>query len=276
MLSSLVIIYVFPCRSHLEEELTANKSLSIYCRPVELCNIIQRRAMMPIFLRRCLRCKILEKHKKRIQMTVCVMKNITNRTNIFPIYICLARQIYKTGAPMDSVVYQLGRIFIFRKSSEVYLDAEVQAEFTLPEMNRLAKEAKSGTIDVLFVSTPTVEDSYFSHGVNSNLSPLDLNHLPFGDLGEFCLLGKVSLESLYMSWNYFPTFRLGQRAELYSSVDMHPCLLKSLFEIDDAKFTIHVPPDIKNMNISKELHVRFSAEQFGSKEKPSGPFMRRI
>lgn len=179
---------------------------------------------------------------------------------------------------MDRIVYQLGRIFIFRRSSEVDMSIEVKAEFKLPEINKLAKEAKSGKIDVLFVSTPTVEDSYFSQGVNSNSSPLDLNHLPFPELGEFCLMGKMSLESLYKSWTYFPTFRLGKRAELFSTVGMHPCLLQSVFEIDDAKFTIHVPPNIKNMNASRELHVRISAEQFGFKETSSGPhhFLRRI
>jgi len=55
----------------------------------------------------------------------------------------------------DRIVYQLGRIFIFRRSSEVDMSIEVKAEFKLPEINKLAKEAKSGKIDVLFVSTPT-------------------------------------------------------------------------------------------------------------------------
>jgi len=44
--------------------------------------------------------------------------------------------------------------------------------------------------------------------------------------GEYCLWGKVSLESLYMAWDCFPNFRLGQRAEIMSTVDLLPCILK--------------------------------------------------
>ncbi|KHN30256.1 Polycomb group protein EMBRYONIC FLOWER 2 [Glycine soja] len=82
-----------------EEELAAEESLSIYCKPVELYNILQRRAMRnPSFLQRCLHYRIKAKHKKRIQMAVSLTRTITESQNVFPMSICLARRISDHGA----------------------------------------------------------------------------------------------------------------------------------------------------------------------------------
>ncbi|QCE05462.1 hypothetical protein DEO72_LG9g465 [Vigna unguiculata] len=135
--------------------------------------------MQPIFLQRCLRHKIEAKHKRRIQMTVCLKKIITNGKSVFPMYVCLARRVTDRGISTDRVVYHIGRIFVFR--GDVDLNSAVQVKFTLPEMNKLAKEAISDTIDLLFLSAATVEDSNLSDGASSNLPPLDLNHRPSGE-----------------------------------------------------------------------------------------------
>ncbi|KAE8694512.1 hypothetical protein F3Y22_tig00110782pilonHSYRG00031 [Hibiscus syriacus] len=95
------------CRddSHLhlsaEEEIAAEESLSVYCKPVELYNILQRRSVRnPSFLQRCLSYKIQEKHKRRIQMTVSV-SGIVNEgvltQSIFPLYVLLARVASDVG-----------------------------------------------------------------------------------------------------------------------------------------------------------------------------------
>ncbi|XP_017414137.1 polycomb group protein EMBRYONIC FLOWER 2 isoform X1 [Vigna angularis] len=229
-------------------------------------------AMQPVFLRRCLRHKVQEKQKKRIQMTVCLKKVFNNGKSVFPMYVCLARRAPNSGISMDTVVYQIGRIFIFRNSREVDWNSEVQVKFTLPELNKLAKEAKSDTIDLLFVSAATVEDSNLSNGVNSNSSPLDPNHLPLGESGEYCLLAKATLESIYMAWNYLPTFRLGHRTEICTTLDLFPCILKSDFQNQGEKVSIQRPSNDKNMSIS-EIHISISAEEFGSKENYSRPFL---
>ncbi|KAL2560884.1 hypothetical protein AAZV13_20G048900 [Glycine max] len=201
-----------------EEELAAEESLSIYCKPVELYNILQRRAMRnPSFLQRCLHYRIKAKHKKRIHMAVSLTRTITESQNVFPMSICLARRISDHGA------------------------SRVQANFTLPEVNKLAEEARSCSLDILFVSTATA--------------------------GEYCLCGKVSLESLYMAWDCFPNFRLGQRAEIMSTVDLLPCILKSDFPNDDTRISIQVPSNFENMSTSKQVQITISAEEFGAKEK---------
>ncbi|CAJ1967818.1 unnamed protein product [Sphenostylis stenocarpa] len=225
-----------------EEEIAAEESLSIYCKPVEFYNILQRRAVRnPSFLQRCLSYQIKAKHKKRIQMTVSLMPTITESQNVFPMSICLARRVSDYGASRQSVVYRVGRIFIFRSSPGIDLNTQVQANFTLPEVNKLAEEARSCSLDILFVSTATA--------------------------GEYCLWGKVSLESLYMAWDCFPNFRLGQRAEIMSTVDMLPCFLKSDFKNEDTRVSIQVPSNFENMSTSKQVQITISAEEFGAKEK---------
>ncbi|QCE05521.1 polycomb protein SUZ12 [Vigna unguiculata] len=251
-----------------EEELAAEESLSIYCKPVEFYNILQRRAMRnPLFLQRCLHYQIKEKHKKRIQMTVSLMRTITESQNVFPMSICLARRVSDYGSSRQSAVYRIGRMFIFRNSPEIDLNTQVQANFTLPEVNKLADEARSCSLDILFVSTATVKNSNISSGVNSNSMPSDTNHLTFFESGEYCLWGKVSLESLYMAWDCFPNFRLGQRAEIMSTVDLLPCILKSDFKNDDRRVSIQVPSNFENMSASKQVQITISAEEFGAKEK---------
>ncbi|CAJ1967822.1 unnamed protein product [Sphenostylis stenocarpa] len=89
-----------------------------------------------------------------IQMTVYLPRAITGKNNVFPMYICLARRV-SDGTSMDNAVYKIGRLFIFRNSPGVGLNSEIKAKFILPEVNRLAREAKSGTLDLWFVSTAT-------------------------------------------------------------------------------------------------------------------------
>lgn len=49
-----------------EDEIAAEQSFSIYCKPVELYNILQRRAIdTPYFLQRCLHYKKQVKDKKK-------------------------------------------------------------------------------------------------------------------------------------------------------------------------------------------------------------------
>jgi len=110
-------------------------------------------------------------------------------------------------------VYRIGRIFIFRNSPGIDLNTQVQANFTLPEVNKLADEARSCSLDILFVSTATgmymrmffncdeniyifccvphydyllaVKNSNLSSGVNSNSMPSDMSHLAFFEC-ELC------------------------------------------------------------------------------------------
>ncbi|KAF7820462.1 polycomb group protein EMBRYONIC FLOWER 2 isoform X1 [Senna tora] len=151
---------------------------------------------------------------------------------------------------------------MFRNCSGIDENSQVQANFTLPDVNKLAVEARSRSLAILFVSF--VEHS--STEDNASKAPLDLTSFA-STAGEYCLYGKVSLESLYMTWESSPNFSLGQRAEIMSTVDLLPCFLKSDFLNEDKCVSIQVPRDSENMSTSKQVQITISAEEFGAKEK---------
>ncbi|MBA0678468.1 hypothetical protein Goari_019812 [Gossypium aridum] len=229
-------------RLHLsaEEEIAAEESLSIYCKPVELYNILQRRA--PLFLQRCLRYKIQAKHKMRIQMSVSISRIVNEGVltqSLFPLYILLARVVSDVAVAEYSAVYRFRRACILTSITGIEGSNQAQANFVLPEINKLAMEAKSGSLAILLVS--------FANG-------------------GCCLWGRIPLESLYLSWEKAPNLSLGQRAELIFPVDMHSCLLKLTSLNEDKCILIQNSSNSLLMNESLQLQVIISAEEVGAKE----------
>ncbi|KAB2038162.1 hypothetical protein ES319_D03G126800v1 [Gossypium barbadense] len=232
-------------RLHLsaEEEIAAEESLSIYCKPVELYNILQRRAVRnPLFLQRCLRYKIQAKHKMRIQMSVSISRIVNEGVltqSLFPLYILLARVVSDVAVAEYSAVYRFRRACILTSFTGIEGSNQDQANFVLPEINKLAMEAKSGSLAILLVS--------FANG-------------------GCCLWGRIPLESLYLSWEKAPNLSLGQRAEMIFPVDMHSCLLKLTSLNEDKCILIQNSSNSLLMNESLQLQVIISAEEVGAKE----------
>ncbi|KAG4155336.1 hypothetical protein ERO13_D03G105800v2 [Gossypium hirsutum] len=232
-------------RLHLsaEEEIAAEESLSIYCKPVELYNILQRRAVRnPLFLQRCLRYKIQAKHKMRIQMSVSISRIVNEGVltqSLFPLYILLARVVSDVAVAEYSAVYRFRRACILTSFTGIEGSNQAQANFVLPEINKLAMEAKSGSLAILLVS--------FANG-------------------GCCLWGRIPLESLYLSWEKAPNLSLGQRAEMIFPVDMHSCLLKLTSLNEDKCILIQNSSNSLLMNESLQLQVIISAEEVGAKE----------
>ncbi|KAI4351274.1 hypothetical protein L6164_005650 [Bauhinia variegata] len=248
-----------------EEELAAEESLSIYCKPVELYNILQRRAIgNPSFLQRCLDYRIKAKQKRRIQMTISLSRTLTETQTVFPLYIFLARLVSGVGVSEYSAAYRVNRICVFHNSSGIDGRAKVEAKFTLPEVRKLAAEVGSHSHYVLFVSS--AESTNSSSVVNAGLVPLDVTSFSSA-AGGYCFCGKVSLESLYMTWENSPNFHLGQRAEIMSTVDLVPCFLKSDFLNEDKCISIQFPCNSETLCTPKRLQITISAEEFGAKEK---------
>ncbi|TYH24290.1 hypothetical protein ES288_A03G080300v1 [Gossypium darwinii] len=220
-------------RLHLsaEEEIAAEESLSIYCKPVELYNILQRRAVRnPSFLQRCLRYKIQAKHKMRIQMSVSISRIVNEGVltqSLFPLYILLARVVSDVAVAEYSAVYRFRRACILTSFTGIEGSNQAQANFVLPEINKLAMEAKSGSLAILLVS--------FANG-------------------GCCLWGRIPLESLYLSWEKSPNLSLGQRAELIFPVDMHSCLLKLTSLNEDKCILIQNSSNSLLMNEPLQLH----------------------
>ncbi|KDO57295.1 hypothetical protein CISIN_1g0443152mg, partial [Citrus sinensis] len=145
-------------RVHLsaEEEIAAEESLSIYCKPVELYNILQRRAIRnPSFLQRCLSYQIHEKHNRRIQMTISLSETVNEGLQArfpFPLYILLGRLVSGTTVSEYSAVYRFSRACILTNFTGVEGSTQVQANFVLPEISRLQLKAKSCTLAILLVN----------------------------------------------------------------------------------------------------------------------------
>ncbi|KAJ8752953.1 hypothetical protein K2173_008688 [Erythroxylum novogranatense] len=250
-------------RVHLseEEEMAAEESLSVYCKPVELYNILQRRAVRnPMFLQRCLNYKLQAKHKRRIQMTISLsraLNGVVESKCLFPLYILLARLLSETQATECSAVYGFNRTSILTNFTGVEGDNQAQASFVLPEINKLALEAKSGSLAILLVSFA---------GAQRSMRGIDLTRNHWENAGGSCLLGKIPLESIYTSWEKLPNLILGQRLELILSVDMNACLLK-LSSDEEKCVLMQIPYTSETMNSSQQVQVNIFAEEIGAKER---------
>ncbi|XP_031287439.1 polycomb group protein EMBRYONIC FLOWER 2 isoform X2 [Pistacia vera] len=248
-------------RAHLtaEEEIAAEESLSIYCKPVEFYNILQRRAIgSPSFLQRCLNYQIQEKHRRRIQMTISLSGTVNEGVQAqcpFPLYILLARLVSITEY---SAEYRFNRACILTNFTGVEGSTQVQANFILPDITKLALKAKSGSLAILLVNFAATPNS---------LCGIDLTKARLANDGGCCLWGKIPLESLYMSWEKSPNLSLGQRAEVTYPVDMLSCFLKLSCLNKDKSVSIQIPFSSGASNTSQQVHVTISAEEIGGKEK---------
>ncbi|XP_034211229.1 polycomb group protein EMBRYONIC FLOWER 2 isoform X4 [Prunus dulcis] len=255
-------------RMSAEEEMAAEESLSIYCKPVEFYNILQRRAIRnPSFLQRCLSYKIEAKHKRRIQMTVSISRNEkegVQTQNLFPLYVFLARLVPDVAVPEYSATYRFSRACMLSNSTGVDGSSQLQANFILPDINKLALEAKSGSLAILFVSFVGAQNPF--RGINLSKGPVDMASFP-SNAGGYCLWSQIPLELLYISWENSPNFGLGQRAEMISTIDMHSCFLKLSCLNEDKCLMIATPYNPETVILSQQLQVIISAEEFGAREK---------
>ncbi|XP_057475999.1 polycomb group protein EMBRYONIC FLOWER 2-like isoform X4 [Actinidia eriantha] len=257
-------------RVHLsaEEEIAAEESLSIYCKPVELYNILQRRAIRnPSFLQRCLQYKIQAKHKRRIQMTISLSGTPNDGLlpqSLFPLYIFLARPVSNFGNAEYSAVYGFNRACVLTNSSGANGMNKAQVNFILPEINKLAAEVKSGSLAILFVSCAEVTNSVCA--IDPTKNHMDITYFP-SNVEGLCLLGKVPLELLYLSWEKSPNLKFGEKAELMSSLDMHSCFVKLSCMDEDKYIAFQMPHSAGVVNASRQVEVIISAEEVGAKEK---------
>ncbi|XP_022989240.1 polycomb group protein EMBRYONIC FLOWER 2 isoform X2 [Cucurbita maxima] len=255
-------------RVHLseEEEIAAEESLSLYCKPVELYNILQRRAIRnPLFLQRCLSYKIETEHRRRIQMTISISRTSGGggqAHNLFPVYVILGRLVSDIAVAEFSGVYRFNRACLLTGINRGECSSQVVANFILPEINKLAVEAKAGSLAILFVSH--IGPTNTLSGVDSVDGSLYMASVP---VAGYCLWGKIPLESLYISWQNSSNFGLGQRAEIMSTVDMRSCVLKTTCLDGEKCLGFQIPFNSDSMHTAQQVQVTISAEEFGARDK---------
>ncbi|OIT31147.1 PREDICTED: polycomb group protein EMBRYONIC FLOWER 2-like isoform X1 [Nicotiana attenuata] len=243
-----------------EERIAAEESLSTYCKPVELYNILQRRAVRnPSFLQRCLHYKIQAKHKKRIQMAISVPATVNDESqvqSVFPLCVILARPVSNTaGAEAHSAVYQFRRACISTSFTGVDGINRAQAKFFLPEMDKLSAEIRAGSLVLLFVSFAELARDH-----------LDTSSFPL-NLEGHCLLGRMPMELLHLLWEKSPNLCLGERAEMLSTVDLSPCFMKTSCLDKDRHISFQYPRSSAALATIQQLQVKIAAEEVGAGEK---------
>ncbi|XP_009605037.1 polycomb group protein EMBRYONIC FLOWER 2 isoform X3 [Nicotiana tomentosiformis] len=243
-----------------EEKIAAEESLSTYCKPVELYNILQRRAVRnPSFLQRCLQYKIQAKHKRRIQMAISVPATVNDESqvqNVFPLCVILARPVSNAaGAEAHSAVYQFRRACISTSFTGVDGINRAQAKFFLPEMDKLSAEIRAGSLVILFVSFAELARDH-----------LDTSSFPL-NLEGHCLLGRMPMELLHLLWEKSPNLSLGERAEMLSTVDLSPCFMKTSCLDKDRHISLQYPRSSVALATIQQLQVKIAAEEAGAGEK---------
>ncbi|XP_016484377.1 polycomb group protein EMBRYONIC FLOWER 2 isoform X4 [Nicotiana tabacum] len=243
-----------------EEKIDAEESLSTYCKPVELYNILQRRAVRnPSFLQRCLQYKIQAKHKRRIEMAISVPATVNDESqiqNVFPLCVILARPLSNAaGAEAHFAVFQFRRACISTSFTGVDGINRAQAKFFLPEMDKLSAEVRAGSLAILFVSFAKLARDL-----------LDTSSFPLNLEGN-CLLGRMPMELLHLLWEKSPNLSLGERAEMLSTVDLSPCFMKTSCLDKDRHISLQYPRSSVPLATIHQLQVKISAEEAGAGER---------
>ncbi|XP_073106427.1 polycomb group protein EMF2B-like isoform X2 [Elaeis guineensis] len=245
-----------------EEQLAAEESLSVYCKPVELYNILQRRAIRnPSFLQRCLQYKIEAKRKRRIQIAVSLSGNINVEVrpqDLFPLYVLLGRPV--GDVTEHHAVYQLSRACVISTFNEYGKKDQIEANFVIPEIKKLASDARVRNLNIILISSGEPKGA-------SGESHLLVDHeelTSFPKLEGNCLWGKIPINSLCSSLEKCVTLSLGHKAEMLSTVNMHPSSLEPKFlnQNNCMTFRFH---NMDFMN-SYQVQVSICAQEIGARE----------
>ncbi|XP_076898639.1 polycomb group protein EMBRYONIC FLOWER 2-like [Bidens hawaiensis] len=245
-----------------EEQIAAEESLTVYCRPVEFYNILQRRAIRnPLFLQRCLSYKL--KAKKRIQLSVSISGAVNDglhTQNLFPFYIILAR-------PLSTTNMERSAAYHFSKASKLtaFNGAETasfaQAKFILPDIDNLSAEIKSGSLVMLLVSCADITSR-----PEIDLTKED-NFSSLSNTGSYCLLGQIPMDLHHFERS--TNLILRERAEMMVNVSMRSCYMK-LSALDNEKcVSFQFPHNSEAVSILQQVPVIVFAEEIRAKEGAS-------
>ncbi|XP_076895392.1 polycomb group protein EMBRYONIC FLOWER 2-like [Bidens hawaiensis] len=252
-------------RVHLseEEQRAAEESLARYCPLLEFYNILKHRAgKNPSFLTRCLSYKLKDKHKKRVQISVSINKPLEGgrqTQSLFPLYILLARPVLTpNGETLRSSSYRFKCVCKLPAYREVQTVASPRARFVLPEINKLSKEIKSGSLVLLLVSCADV--------LNPTVIYLTKDHMFTSSYEGYCLMGKIPIDFLQFSREQSRNMSLGVRAQFTSTVSLKSCYMK-LSSLDEEKCaSFQFPRNSEAVSILQQVPVSITAEELGAKD----------
>ncbi|XP_039812383.1 polycomb group protein EMF2B-like isoform X2 [Panicum virgatum] len=252
-----------------DEKLAAEKDLAQYCKPVELYNIIQRRAIKnPPFMQRCLLYNILARRKKRIQITI----SLSGRTNtelqaqnIFPLYVMLARPTSNVSLEGHSPIYRFSRVCLLTSFSEFGNKDNSEATFIIPDVKNLST-SPSCNLDIILISCGQV-------GQSTGEDYCSENHVESSSLQKLegkCSWGKIPTNLLASSLESCVTLSLGTIVELASKVTMRPSFLEAKFLEQDSCLTFCSHK--VDATGSYQLQLCMSAQEAGARDMSLSPY----
>ncbi|KAJ0983730.1 hypothetical protein J5N97_002086 [Dioscorea zingiberensis] len=249
-----------------EEALVAEESLSIYCKPVELYNILQRRAIQnPSFLQRCLSYKIQAKRKRRVQISVSFPENVNGEVqlqNLFPLYVLLAQPDSDTNVLEHSAVYRLNRACVVTSLNEFGKRDQTEANFVIPEIKKLSADSRIGGLTLIFVSYGEPKGaSIVNHLLKDNVGLASCPTKLEGD----CFWGKLHIESLCSSLEKCVSLSLGHRIEMLSTISMQTSIL--LPTLLDRGSCLSFQTHASNSMTSHQVQVSICAQEIGARQR---------
>ncbi|VAH24140.1 unnamed protein product [Triticum turgidum subsp. durum] len=252
-----------------DEQLAAEETFKLYCKPVELCNVIQKRALdNPAFLQRCLHYMIQANRKKRIQLTVSLSRGTNTDHNIFPLYVLLATPT-SDSIPLEghSPIYRFSRACLLTSFTEFASKDHNKATFTIPDVKNIAATSRACNLSIILIRC--VSDSEGQVGEN-NCSG---DHVEASALRKFegkCFWGKIPINLLGSSLENCVTLNLGHTVELASTVTMNPSFLEPKFLEQDSCLTFCSHKI--NATGSYQLQVGISVQEAGARDMSESPY----
>ncbi|KAM3373577.1 hypothetical protein ACQJBY_020178 [Aegilops geniculata] len=250
-----------------DDELSAKESLALYCKPLELYNIIRQRAIeKPPSLQRCLRYKIEAKRKKRIQISVSISGGTNTRLpahGIFPLHVLLARSSKDALGEGHSPMYRFSRACVLTSFCEAGDSGHTEATFTIPDMKSLST-SQVRSLDIILISR-----GQGGQNLSENCSE---NHAEYSSpqkLGGQCFWGKIPIDSLGSSLDCV-TLSLGRTVELTSEISMNPGFIEpSLLEHDSCLTFCSLKA---NATGSYKLKASIDVQEAGARDMRLSPY----
>ncbi|KAE9465026.1 hypothetical protein C3L33_03044, partial [Rhododendron williamsianum] len=176
--------------------------------------------------------------------------------SLFPLYIILARPVSSVAVAEYSAIYRFSRACLLTNGAEGINRA--QANFILPEINKLGAEVKSSSLAILFVSCAEVTNS--GCAIDSGKNHIGMTSFPC----KMCLRCPHSLVRKETLTSHYEESGIMTKNLVDGGLR-----LGSLSCTDEEKYIAFQTPIISELrfNTPQQLEVIISAEEIGAKEK---------
>ncbi|KAJ0705397.1 putative transcription factor C2H2 family [Helianthus annuus] len=245
----------------ISEQNAAEESFSVYFKPVELYKCLGVRASRkPLFRANCLRYKLEEKHKRRVQLSVSISRPLDDgpqTMHIFPLYVVLARPVPTTNAEaLQSIRYRFKRACKVIAFNVAPTMRSPRARFILPDINKLSTEFKSGSLAILLVS--------FAGITNQTEIDLTEDHMDSPSNEGYCLMGKTLFDFIHFSKENSPKMSVGGRAQFMSTISLSACYMKLSCSDGEKCLSFRFPHNSEAV-VLQQVRVIVTAEELGAK-----------